>query len=220
MSATFAADYSTSQARLDGREDVTHYDAETHTGNLIHNAIRYPVSLRELQASYGVYTASDVIWTLGVSELGGIEPKPRDQLYDASNNVFIILDAAYGPVGKFWKLTTRIRSIIATLADSIDVEKPTITQAAGGRTVTWAAISGQTSVACRIQPREADVFDDRGVRSTATIYDVILGQEISAVDTNGNFARLKWGSVYLEITSYKQSERIDVLPIAECRRVP
>lgn len=221
MPATFSNDYGGSQAKLPGRETVT-YRAATSSGyddSSVANAIRYPITLKEMQASYGVYVSGDVVWTLGERELAGISPKPRDVLLDDAGDSWTILDAAHAMLGRFWRVNTRNLAIANQLYDTVDLQHPTITQtAAGNRSVAWTTVA--TGVHCRVQPRQTEAFDERGVRSSRTVYDVFFASNVSVTAADGNFGRLVWGSVNLQIVTYKDAERIDSLPVAECHKVP
>jgi hypothetical protein len=225
MPATFDNDYSDSQAKLPGRETVTYRaatdNAGSYTNYTVAAGIRYPMTLREAAASNGVYTANDVVWTLGEAQViaAGFTPKPRDIILDDAGQSWTVLDTVHALLGRFWKFTTRNLAIVNSLKDTVNVQHPTITQtAAGGRSVSWATVA--SSVACRVQGRSVDVFDDRGVRSTETVYDVYFAAPIAATNAGGDWGRLAWGSINLQIVNYSQDDHIDALPLVECRAVP
>jgi hypothetical protein len=225
MPATFDNDYSDSQAKLPGRETVTYRaatdNAGSYTNYTVASAIRYPITLKEAATSNGVYTANDVVWTLGESQVdtAGFTPKPRDIILDDAGQSWTVLDTVHAMLGRFWKFTTRNLAIVNSLKDTVNVQHPTITQtAAGHRSVAWSTVA--SSVSCRVQSRTVNGFDDRGVRSTETVYDVYFAAPIAATTATGDFARLVFGSINLQIVNYTQDDHIDALPLAECRAVP
>lgn len=209
----------------DNRESVTvrvPVSNGSYTDYALGNCKRRVLTTKELAASAGRYTGSDLVWLIpktiaDAAGLGNI--KPHDRVIDFDDNSYTVLEAAEQTLRTIWRLVTRNMRIAAGLHDAVSLQHPTITQtSAGGRSVSWTTISA--AVVCRVQPRQTEVFDDRGVRSTTTVYDVYFEEDIAATNAAGDFARLLFGSKTLQIVNYKQADRIDVLPVAECREVP
>lgn len=209
----------------DNRETITFRSRDSAgngTDRTLTDCKRRVLTTKELAASNGRYTGADLVWLVPTTILTGAGEtaiKPYDTITDSGSTQYVVLEAAEQGLRTFWRLVTRNMVIANQLYDTVNVQHPTITQtAAGHRSVTWA--TNATSVHCRVQPRQTDVFDDRGVRSTRTVYDVYFASGINATNSDGDMARLVWGTVNLQIVNYTQAERIDALPMAECHKVP
>jgi len=182
------------------------------------NAVHYDLSAKEAAASNRTYLAGNAVWTIPE---GTYTVAPGWTITDSSGQVNTAITVVHSEFAAFWKIDTLNLSIAASLYDSVAVQTRTNTQdTASGRSPSWADVSGQTAVRCRVQPRETDPYDGRGIRSTKRVYDVYFATPITSVNSAGDFARLHWGSVYLTITKYDQAERIDQLCHAECEATP
>lgn len=211
-----------SQLLVHNPEEVTYTSVttSTNTSAAFYDAVRYPVSLKEAAASNGVYRTDDIIWTVSTCSLSnaGLTPKPRDYItYDSKT--YTVLECVKSPVLAFWRFVTRDLTLSADLQDTITIYTPTVTlDAAGGQSRSWGAV--HSSIAARVQPITVDDLSERGMRTTRVRYDVTVGQDVTVKNTAGDWGRIVWGSKTLEITGYRQAERIDALPVIEATEEP
>lgn len=200
-------------------ETVTLTGANGTDTYTVTTATREDMSLKEAAASNRVYLSGNNIWTIPEGTYTAVAPGWT--ITDSGTNVHTVLNATHSDFASFWKLDTVNLTIAASLNDTVAVHHPTFTSdAATGRSASWAAVSGQTSVRCRVQPEMTEVYNEVGKRAAQTLYKVYFATAITPKTASGDFARLVWGSVTLQILSYEQAERIDALPMAECRAVP
>lgn len=205
------------QSLLEGQETVTYYDQGSTSASFT-TAVRYPITLREAAASNGYYQAGDVVWTIESSQAGSASITPGGVLYDSNSVTYNVLSADKSNVAGFWKLTTRNVRISAQLYDQITIQYVTDTvDAAGGISQSWT--NQDVNVHCRVQKVGTQDYDARGVKGSATLYEITLPGEY-VVMVNGNYNRVKHGNNYYRITNYRNAERIDELPVIECIHEP
>lgn len=205
------------QLSMDGRESVE-YQSTRKAGGVtvtLPNAIQYPITTRELAASGGRYTGSDVVWSLRLAELGDVTPKPADTIIDATAAVWTVLDVAVSRFAGFAKATCRNLAVAFGLEDAVDIEVPTVAAGdTGGRANVWAA--KYSDLACRMQPDATESFDARGKDATARRYLCYVARQIDPRSDAGDWGRVTFEGRYYQITGYRQAERIDELPVVEC----
>lgn len=206
----------------DNREPVTLTSVATagDTEQDVLEALRRPLTNREIAASYGVYTARDVRWLLPVELVDG-SIKPRDRITDEDDVVWTVLEVLpKAALGCFWRTICRALAIVEELKDLITVEVPTIGQSATGAiTRTWTV--KYSAIAGRAQPQEETDFDERGKQATRTTYRIYVGQQIDPRNSAGDWGRVKVnGGAAMNITSYQDPERITDLPFMEATLDP
>ncbi len=186
------------------------------------SALRRAPTVKEQAASNGVYTASDVVFLIGASQVTTGPLKPRDVVTDRDGTDFTILEAMLGANRAHWRLMTRDLVIAYQLYDTVNVEKAGVTYDASGAALrAWPSgtPSGGTTLyanlQCRVQPRESTIADERGMRGQQITYDVYLSQDLAAFDVRE--CRVVFGSVVLDIERYSSSESISDLARLECR---
>lgn len=186
----------------------------------------HDITLKEQAASRGAYQAGDQFISLGVEELGDTVPGVGWRVtHGETGTVYTVLEVVRANYLGFYRCTGRNLALAAGLTDSVDLQHPTITSdSAAGRSESWSNI--RTSISCRVQPDDTLPFDGRGVRAAERKYLVYLdpstgsGSTFAATNSAGDFGRLVFGSVYLQIEHYRDAERIGDLPVASCRRLP
>jgi hypothetical protein len=190
-------------------------------------ALRADLTRKEIEYSNGAYCGLDIVWFLpdtllrlqpGPNDLTP-QPKPRDTVQDPAGTTWTVLESGLINLGSSrgeWRLVCRDPIIVYELRDLVNIEQPTITYDAAGAPVrTWAAI--YTALACRVQPESADIADERGVRGQSTRYTVYLSQGVT-VDVRE--CRVNWNGKLLDVVSYQDAERIDLLPFLTCELRP
>lgn len=207
--------FATSGTAGNGGGGVVKITGATLSTVSVSTALRLPVSNRERLASQGVYTSLDRMWCLPGPLLSGHTPIPGDQILDADEVSWTILEiSGYSELTDTHNCLTRNLVLANGLTDSIDIETATVTQTATGAKInTWA--TKYSGIRCRMQPEQTEDMDGRGKKATQIRYLIPVERQIDPRNSAGDWGRVKFGSQYLEITGYKQSERIDELPIIE-----
>ena len=192
--------------------------------NGVTQAMRRAPTYKEMAASNGAYTGQDLIWLIPAALLTGAAPKPGDQVLDAKANAWTALETSLDAVGSVWRLVTRNLVIAWQLKDSISIEQSTISyDADGAATRTWAAI--YSSLAARVQPRQSEIAEERGLRGQQIVCDVYLSQQVVIdvrecrvvwTDVSG-FAGTANAVLYLDLISYRNAQQIGELPVLEAR---
>lgn len=175
----------------------------------IRAAVRSTLTAAEAQASYGVYRKDDVKWTIPGVMLSGVTPKPRDVILDANSNRYTILDAAFEFLDGGWELTTRNLVISEGLDQTMTVQEAAVTyDGSGGAVRSWSTL--YSGVACRAQPQELDIADERSLRAQQTRYLVFCERQLPNLDVRE--CRLVIAGVgTLDVIRATNPERIDEL---------
>ena len=187
-------------------------------------AKRRPLKKHELSASGGVYTGLDRVWIVPAALLPpGVVPKPADVLTDAKGTPWTVLEAAAAKTDQTWRLTSRDLVLAYDLRDMVNVERAAISYDAAGAAIkafpTGSPSGGQVLYAglpARVQLLTGEIAEERGIRGTERAYDVIVGGQVDDVSEAED--RINWNGVYLDIVRLKNAERIDELPVLECKR--
>lgn len=144
-------------------EAVTLRESATdgYTDHAITYAKRRAVTHREVIASGGAYTASDLVWLVPNELLPtGVPIKPADQIRDAAAVDWAVLEV--NPRGKFgntWRLVTRSLVLAADLRSECDVLRPSFAQDAAGQRAPVFAVP-YSDVPCRLQEQKHDSLTD------------------------------------------------------------
>lgn len=196
------------------------------------NAKQRPVRSNEIMKSGGAYIKGDCKWfipkVLLPAGLLATPPKIADRVKDAANVEWTVLDANLEVWESIWELTCRALSIQNQLQDTIDIQRPTITfNASGAKVLTFPPAGGTTPYAAlvsRVQPQRAAMgIQSRDLRGVGTKFDIPIASEVvlTADDRIKTVTCKALGvGVLLAITGYRESQRVDVLPVIEAEAVP
>ena len=198
----------------DGTRTITYTSRQSPTSDLAAQVATYTlrraVSAREVAASNGRYTGSDVNFHVPAGLLP-YTAKPGDLITDSDGTDYRVLDASLETLSSRWKCVCRNPVIAYQLYDLINVEEPALTLDASGAAVrTWTETYRQ--VHCRVQPEEAAVHDSFGTRGQYIRYTVYLSKEL-VIDARE--ARVIWKDLTLDVIRYRSSEVLEALPTLE-----
>lgn len=201
---------------IDGWESVTHTSRRTagDLTSLVQGALRAPVSLREREASGGVYRGDDVVWELPAANVT-YDPKPADLITDADDNEYTVLEVRGPLYGDFWACTCRDLVLAGDLDESVDhLAASAVVNAYGSRVVTHAVAA--TDIPARIQEVEGEVgVDSLGKRATYRRYRIFLAQELDLAQDD--LLRDEAGNEY-EVVGWRNKESITDFFTVEARR--
>lgn len=206
----------------DGLEAVT-LTVRKNSGDIdyvLASAKRRVMTNRELAASAGRYTGSDLVWLIPAELLAaGVRIKPADTITESpvKKQTWTVLEASEQTLQTIWKLMCRDMVIAYDLRDLLTLEIPVVGQEdSAARANEWEA--AYSDIACRMQPLNTEVFEERGKRTTQTRFDCFISQQVNPWNEDGDWGRVLLsdsGKVYT-ITGYRQPDRIDQLPVLEC----
>jgi hypothetical protein len=190
----------------DGLEQVTVHRPGNSQPATVEHALRRALGTRELEASAGRYTASDVVWHLPGGEL---EQSPRlgDVIVDGDGHRWTVLDVRRTSGDPRWRCVGRNLAIVHGLDRFVDVQKATFAKGdAGAETPTWK--TWKTGLRAKIQPVEMEVRDEHGRVLAHSRYKVYLAEDLALDHTH----RIQGpdGTVYT-VTGSRRAERIDAL---------
>lgn len=177
-------------------------------------AARYTRGTRQRQASYGVYTAADEVFTVATDALT-FTPKPRDTV-TRSGTVNTVLAVDGSPWLKFWVLTTVNLALAADLRSTGTLTRPPLTQDAAGRRQFNGYSTVASGVPCRVQSRESLAADFLQRRAIAGSHVAFLGQNLT-VRAQDTFVV---GSVYYTVLGYRDAESIEDLMSLDLEALP
>lgn len=188
-------------------------------------------TIKELAASGGVYTATDLIWIIPRAEAPGLAeqfpPKPGDVFEDEAEGVAwtVLQVMPFGALKSFWRLVTRNLTLAYDLRDTVTIVRPTITTGTAAEPVfTWPPDGGRyivSELAARVQPSGGDAIGIRNDVETlqkalhvylATQVDVRMGDRV--IVASGDYK-----GQTLRVLSMSNESRIDELPFLVCERV-
>lgn len=206
----------------DNTEAVTHIRKRVNGGGDVLTPISIAknrqLTFKERAASGGVYTSMDRAFLVPKALLSSA--KPGDQLIDSQAITYTVLEAPDYANETRWKLICRDLILAADLRDSIDIQRAAVSyDSMGGKITTWPPSGGTTpyaSVPARVQKIEDTnelIFGATGYKGD---YAVMIGQEVVLGDND----RMKFGTSVFEIIAYRNSTRIDELPVLDCRLMP
>lgn len=211
-------DLSGHYAYFHGTEAITHTSTRD-TGNLtdaVANALRRQVTSKEAAASNGVYTTSDLAWSLPVSQ-AAYTPKPGDKITDAAAVVWTVLQVDKATLGTRWRCLSRDMVLANDLRDAVVIFAPDNSQDnAKSRTTTFVQLTAE--LAARVQPVAGAPVVDLGKRMTVTSWNVWLAEDVENV-THECQVRDQDGNVY-QITGWQNKARIDDLMLITCEVLP
>ena len=195
---------------------------------------RFELTKQQLLNSHGTYVSVDRTWWVWQQEIDEIDTddfpaatafefKIGDVIKDAEGVSWTILNVEYDDKSRNYHLTVRDLVIVAGLADSITIMRADIVKGEASETF-YDYDNGTpivTNLACLVQPIQQQGEDRLSVMSTAKKFTVVLAQpvdlilvqdQIRATLQDGTELQLKW-------TSYRNTMRIDELPVLECERI-
>lgn len=202
------------QKYLLDKEPVTYVSINRVTGNNVDkamtDAVQYPISKREVAASYGALQAGDVVWTVSRTGLDGVKPKLGDLINPATGDdgSFVVMEAKRGVGGNFWVLTTRNIVISEDLCDRIAVYRRPVTIDGAGRRKVGDAEELASNLPGRVQPETFVRSEDLGVERLQKRYRVYVLNSLDLL--LGDEMRLADGRI-LEIEEASDSERIELV---------
>jgi hypothetical protein len=191
------------------------------------NAFRRALTTREKAASNGAYTGQDLVFLIPSPESQKPDDhfpfKPGDVVVDAKLTSWTVLEAGSIAWTNLWRLVTRNLVLTHGLRNEVTILRPTITTHAGGHPVfSWGpdATKVVENLPARVQLMETtpDVLND--VDSAHERFTVILGQQVT-LETEDRIVVTKGQrqGIALEWQAMRNADRIDELPVVECRRV-
>ena len=115
------------------------------------------------------------------------------------------------------------------LLDTVSIEQATVTYDASGAAIkVWPPNGGTVlypSLAARCQLQSGDLVDERGVHGMQGTYTVFIDRQLAFTTSLNEFRMAVTASaafpgttlpVYLDIKGYRNAQRIDEFPQAEC----
>jgi hypothetical protein len=207
--------------------------ASTNVVYPIATAKRRSLRRTELVPSGGVVLGDEQVWIIpDVMFPAGVVSKPGDVIVETTTGTsneeqpgtrWTVL--AVDPWGKNrWTRRFMTKALgLSGMEDTINVERPKITYDAAGCAIKQfpsdatnpAGVVTYASLPCRVQLVTKPEEDEMGIRGSAGDYEVTLGADINI--TREDRIKLASGQ-YLDVVNYRQAERIDQLPVIECRR--
>lgn len=206
----------------DNLETVTHTSARTNTSNVVTDVIagatRYELTSEEVMASNGAYCREDVKWVLPNVQMRR-KPKPRDTITDDDGTIWTVGRTWHERLDDTWELVCRDLILVNDLMQSISIEIPRIGQDnALGKVPEW--IPKHNLIPGRLQPVQADVAEERGLRGLRVQYVAIMSEPVTVANPQGEMGRLVYNGVHYEIKGYKHPEEIWELMQIDVERVP
>lgn len=171
------------------------------------DAIRFPITTREIAASGGVYTASDVVWSVQ-RELLSYTPKLGDWITDEDGTRWVIQDVSLSRLTGEYKFTARDLVLALDLRDTVDVWRPTYdADAAGSGVADYGAEPVYEGLAARIQETDGTVAEAHGREVVERRYTIYLADRVTLQAGD----QVRDGEVVYEVIDYREPDRIDVL---------
>lgn len=191
------------------------------------HAKRRAISQREQAASGGAYTAQDVRWHIPAALLPqDFAFSPGDAVVDQEDRRWTILEVQENKWKQTWGLTCRDLVLVHGLRDKVNIERHEIVYDGSGVAIQrWPSSSDDglkggenlyEDLLCRVQETSGSIANERGIRGALRQYEVYVGQPLDITTDD----RIFWQGRYLDITGWRQSELIDVLPVIEAQDRP
>jgi hypothetical protein len=183
-------------------------------------AKRRAIRTAERSPSGGAYTGAEVRWLIP-GALVPSDPKPGDVVVDGKGVRWTALTVETNRHGATFVLGCVALAVAFDLRDTIDVERPAVSYDAAGAPV-MAFPSDPTNpggeklysaLLCRVQLLTQEVREERGIRGLESAYDVMIEQTVRVTMQD----RIFWRGTYLDITGFKQADRIDQLNVIEAK---
>lgn len=175
---------------------------------------------KEMAASNGVVTMSDIVILLPMQEIasGASDPKPRDT-FTLGSDSWTVLEAQLNTWRTWWRLVCRNFKIAENLCDTINVLSPAIGQDAAGAAVLGSFTTVWEEIPARIQREGSGVdgttLDKRGSPEKYTVYTAsqIEAAPYLRIEEVGGEGRI------LQVVRTVNPERITDLMSMECEIV-
>jgi len=210
MSASL--DLSHEFAVFDGAQSVVVRAPRTSSGaagaELQTAALRRSVTVREVEASRGKYTAGDVRWHLPTAQVP-VAPALGSLIIDDDGRAWTIVETRHQSLGSRWCCTARAWEIAAGLSDLVTVLRASWTKSAAGvPTAEWIEV--RRGAAARIQPVERRVDDEAAElpNTKATMratHRCFLAEPIDIVAA----MRVRCGEALYEVRGVDDAERLE-----------
>lgn len=178
------------------------------------------LSTREIAKSNGTYTSLDRVWLIPNTLVIGDPLKPGDQIVDQAGSgiLYTVLQVEAQRNGVTWRLTCRNPIIAYNLRDVVTIETAANLgqqEPAGGQArKQWRTL--YANVACRMQPEDATVADQRGMRGILTRYLCHVQQAVTVTNED----RIVFNGNYFDITGTQDMETLDNLVGIQCELRP
>ena len=175
------------------------------------------LNFKELSASNGAYTAQDRAFIMPTALLASA--KPGDYWTDAAARRWTILESPKYANDTRWKLICRDLILANDLRDIIAIERAAVTfGASAGKVRTWGATA--YTLAAKVQKLTDELTLQLGVHGFQGDYAVVIESDVVLTGND----HLKWtvngAARYLEILGQHNPQRIDELPVLDCRAQP
>lgn len=171
-----------------------------------------------------VYAAFALTWHLPAAVVPQSVGTPHlgDVVVDQTGARWTVQEVDFNTLQSVWKLLTLNLTLALNLRDKVDVQRPGVTQGPGGENVrAWPpdpkASVPYAALPARLQLSQAATAEERGARDLERRYDVIVGKQV-AVTLQDRLSWLPAGATtprYLDITGYREAQRVDELPAIE-----
>lgn len=179
------------------------------------------ITTRDQMASGGAYTPADRNWFLPSPKMPvGFTPTVGNVVVEENGTRWTAINVDRQRLGTVWKLTCKDLPLAFGLRDEIDVQRAAISYDAAGVAVKAFPPDGGATIyprlAARVVQQRQEVMEGRGIRGPKTTYEVIVAKQLGITTED----RILWNGQYLDVTGYRNAERLDELPIVEAVHNP
>lgn len=175
---------------------------------------------REKSPSGGVYLGAERRWHIPRVLLPeGFAIRPKDVIVDANGARDTVQTASLMNLKSRWECSCLNLILAYDLRETVVIQRATLSfNAAGVAVKTFDQVL--YTLLARAQPITADIAEERGIRYSEGQYSVIVSDQVDGIDVSQD--RVAWtdlaGTVqYLDIVSLRNPDRIDELPVLECK---
>lgn len=166
-------------------------------------ALRRSVTVREVEASRGRYTAGDVRWHLPTAQVP-VAPALGSTIIDDDGRAWTIVETRHVTLGSRWCCTARAWEITAGLSDLVAVLRASWTKSAAGvPTAEWTEV--RRGLAARIQPIASRSEDDAAPPMMRTTHRCFLAESIEVAGA----MRVRCGEALYEVRGVDDAERLE-----------
>lgn len=174
--------------------------------------------------SGGVYLGFETRWLIPARLVpSGEAIEPAHVILDGEGTRWTVLTADRNKQNHTWLAGCVNLTLALGLKDTVTIERATLAaDAAGVPAKLFPPDGGRIlyTVSARVQQITEQIALERGVRYAKGRYDVIVDRQLRELDIAED--RVVWvegdETRYLDITGYRQPERIDELPVIETER--
>jgi len=200
-----AIDVSGDLAYFDGLTTVTVTQAGTATEQEVDNALPRQVSLKEAEASNGVYTISDVKFNLDIADTD-YEPKPGDTITDDSK-LWVVLAVDTATLETRYRCWCKLVDFNSNISETVTIKRSTWKKGSHGAvsaTLTTVA-SGVETIVQDMQKKLMVKGDKRDVEVSHKLFfpqgtDIEPGDTI--IDSSDNQYKVNAVSKLSKLDSY------------------